>query len=101
MGRWPGPAGQGGRIPSPRTAAPPGGPAWFPAPRRWSSGDVEAISTQEAYLLSAGTGTDSRIYHTVDGGKTWELQFKNREDAAFYDCFAFWDPDHAWSWSTR
>ena len=57
--------------------------------------DVQAISTQEAYLLSIGNGTDSRIYHTVDGGKTWELRFKNREDAAFYDCFAFWDPDHA------
>ena len=57
--------------------------------------DVQAISTQEAYLLSIGNGTDSRIYHTVDGGKTWELQFKNRVDAAFYDCFAFWDPDHA------
>jgi len=57
--------------------------------------DVQVIRTQEAYLLSIGNGTDSRIYHTVDGGKTWELQFKNQEDAAFYDCFAFWDPDHA------
>ena len=57
--------------------------------------DVEAISGQEAYLLAAGTGTDSRIYHTVDGGKTWQLQFKNRDDAAFYDCFAFWTPTRA------
>ena len=57
--------------------------------------DVEAISGQEAFLLSAGTGTDARIYHTVDGGKTWQLQFKNRDDAAFFDCFAFWNPTHA------
>jgi photosystem II stability/assembly factor-like uncharacterized protein len=55
--------------------------------------DVEAVSAQEAYLLSAGTGKDSRIYHTVDGGLTWELQFKNRDPLAFFDCFAFWGPD--------
>ncbi len=55
--------------------------------------DVEAVSGQEAYLLSAGTGEDSRIYHTVDGGRTWQLQFKNRDPAAFFDCFAFWSPD--------
>jgi photosystem II stability/assembly factor-like uncharacterized protein len=53
--------------------------------------DVEAISGQEAYLLSAGTGTDARIYHTTDGGRTWQIQFKNRVDAQFFDCFAFWD----------
>lgn len=55
--------------------------------------DVEAVSAQEAYLLAAGTGEDSRIYHTADGGRTWELQFKNRDENAFYDCFAFWGPD--------
>ncbi|MBA2458402.1 MAG: hypothetical protein H0V43_05525 [Gemmatimonadales bacterium] len=55
--------------------------------------DVEAVSGQEAYLLSAGTGEDARIYHTVDGGQTWKLQFKNHDPAAFYDCFAFWNPD--------
>ena len=57
--------------------------------------DVEGISGQEAYLLSAGTGTDARVYHTVDGGKTWELQFKNRDDAKFFDCFAFWNSTRA------
>jgi photosystem II stability/assembly factor-like uncharacterized protein len=57
--------------------------------------DVEGISGQEAYLLAAGAGTDSRIYHTVDGGKTWQIQFKNRDPNGFYDCFAFWTPDRA------
>ena len=54
--------------------------------------DVEAVSAQVAYLLSAGTGTDSRIYKTEDGGETWSLQFQNQDPAAFYDCFAFWSP---------
>jgi photosystem II stability/assembly factor-like uncharacterized protein len=57
--------------------------------------DVEGVSGQEAYLLSIGFGRDSRIYHTVDGGRTWQLQFKNRDENAFYDCFAFWTPDRA------
>src|ERR1700712_1499454 len=32
--------------------------------------DVEGVSDKEAYLLAAGTGTDSRIYKTEDGGET-------------------------------
>jgi photosystem II stability/assembly factor-like uncharacterized protein len=55
--------------------------------------DVEGISGQEAYLLAAGPGDASRIYHTVDGGRTWQLQFKNRDPNGFYDCFAFWNAD--------
>lgn len=53
--------------------------------------DVEGISHREAYLLAAGVGTDSRIYHTEDGGATWELQFQNEDPNGFYDCFAFFD----------
>lgn len=54
--------------------------------------DVEGVSEKVAYLLSIGTGTDSRIYKTVDGGKTWTMQFQNQDPNGFYDCFAFWDP---------
>jgi photosystem II stability/assembly factor-like uncharacterized protein len=53
--------------------------------------DVEAKSAREAYLLSIGSGTDSRIYHTANGGRTWELQFTNQDPAGFYDCFAFFE----------
>ena len=31
--------------------------------------DVEGISATDAYLLSAGTGEDARIYRTADGGR--------------------------------
>ena len=54
--------------------------------------DVQGVSRTVAYLLSIGTGTDSRIYKTVDGGATWTLQFQNQDPDAFYDCFAFWTP---------
>jgi photosystem II stability/assembly factor-like uncharacterized protein len=56
--------------------------------------DVEGQSAQVAYLLAAGAGRRSRIYRTVDGGQTWQLQFTNLDPAAFYDCFDFWTPRH-------
>jgi photosystem II stability/assembly factor-like uncharacterized protein len=55
--------------------------------------DVQGVSAKVAYLLSAGQGSDSRIYKTEDGGKTWKLQFQAPADPDyFYDCFAFWTP---------
>ena len=54
--------------------------------------DVHGVSARIAYLLAAGVGSDSRIYKTVDGGETWELQFMAEHPAAFYDCFDFWTP---------
>jgi photosystem II stability/assembly factor-like uncharacterized protein len=53
--------------------------------------DVEGMSERVAYLLAAGPGDRSRIYRTGDGGRSWSLQFTNRDTSAFYDCFAFWD----------
>ncbi|MGB5389260.1 MAG: glycosyl hydrolase, partial [Thermoanaerobaculia bacterium] len=53
--------------------------------------DVEGVNARVAYLMAAGSGTDSRIYKTEDGGKTWSPQFMNEEPDAFYDCFAFWN----------
>ncbi len=53
--------------------------------------DVQGVSDKVAYLLSIGSGPDSRIYKTVDGGAHWTLQFQNQVATAFYDCFAFWD----------
>lgn len=56
--------------------------------------DVEAFSPDEAYLLAAGPGEQSRIFKTSDGGKIWSLQFTNHEPKGFYDCMAFWDRTH-------
>jgi photosystem II stability/assembly factor-like uncharacterized protein len=56
--------------------------------------DVEGISATEAYLMSAGEGSDNRIYKTVDGGATWTQQFQAGADPRFfYDCFDFWTPN--------
>src|SRR5687768_15539844 len=57
--------------------------------------DVEALNGETAWLLSAGEGTDSRIYKTMDGGKRWELQFQNEKPKAFFNGLAFWDEQNA------
>jgi photosystem II stability/assembly factor-like uncharacterized protein len=54
--------------------------------------DVQGVSAKVAYLLSAGTGPDARVYKTEDGGNTWTLEFQGQDHAKFYDCFAFWSP---------
>lgn len=76
-----------------------GGRTWHPGVVPGAEGlqfrDVQAFSDKVAYLLSIGTGTDSRIYRTSDGGRTWTMQFQNQDPDGFYDAFAFWDAHHA------
>jgi photosystem II stability/assembly factor-like uncharacterized protein len=66
--------------------------------------DVEAFGPTTAYLLSVGPGDASRIYKTVDGGKSWAMQFNSTDPATFFDALAFWDKHCggaaalSWSW---
>ena len=53
--------------------------------------DIEAFDRDTAVILSIGAGTDSRIYRTADGGRTWTLAFQNTDPQAFYDCMAWFD----------
>src|ERR1700728_5312456 len=55
---------------------------------------VMAFSADEAFLMSAGSGELSRIYHTADAGKHWSLQFRNTDPKGYLDSIAFWDPTH-------
>ena len=55
---------------------------------------VVAFSADEAFLMSAGLGDQSRIYHTTDAGQHWQLQFTNSNPKGFFDSMAFWDPTH-------
>lgn len=76
-----------------------GGRTWIPGAMTGPDStlqfrDVEAVSATTAYLLAAGPGESSRIYKTSDAGQSWQLQFINRDSAAFYDCFGFWDATH-------
>jgi photosystem II stability/assembly factor-like uncharacterized protein len=53
---------------------------------------VVAFSANEAFLMSAGPGDQSRIYHTSDAGQHWQLQFTNSNPKGFFDSMVFWDP---------
>jgi photosystem II stability/assembly factor-like uncharacterized protein len=55
---------------------------------------VVAFSADEAFLMSAGPGDLSRIYHTTDAGQHWQLQFTNTNPKGFFDSMVFWDPNH-------
>jgi len=55
--------------------------------------DVHAESATEAWLLSAGPGALSNVFHTDDAGATWTLQWTNPEPDGFYDCLDFWDAE--------
>src|SRR5579864_376303 len=55
---------------------------------------VVAFSAAQAFLMSAGPGEQSRIYHTSDGGQHWDLQFTNTNPKGFFDSIAFWDSKH-------
>src|SRR5579859_467475 len=55
---------------------------------------VVAFSADEAFLMSAGPGDQSRIYHTTDAGQHWALQFTNTNPKGFFDSMAFWDAKH-------
>lgn len=61
--------------------------------------DVHAEDSAVAWLLAAGPGERSRIYHTRDGGRSWTAQFVNHDSSAFFDCFAFWDAHRAVAFS--
>ncbi|HEX3927115.1 MAG TPA: YCF48-related protein [Gemmatimonadales bacterium] len=72
-----------------------GGTTWqirpVPGAERLEFRAIVAHSANEAWIMSAGNGGQSRIYHTTDGGANWALQFTNPDSAAFYDCFTFFD----------
>ncbi len=55
---------------------------------------VVAFSADEAFLMSAGPGDQSRIYHTRDAGQHWEAQYKNTNPKGFFDSMVFWDRKH-------
>ena len=55
---------------------------------------VVAFSADEAFLMSAGPGEQSKIYHTSDAGNHWQLQFTNSNAKGFFDSMVFWDAKH-------
>ena len=55
--------------------------------------DIHAVDQHTAYALSSGTGDQSRIFKTTDGGASFSLQLVNPDPQGFFDCFDFWDKE--------
>src|SRR5215831_13557501 len=70
-----------------------GGRSWISASPAGASSlqfrDIEAFSATRAVAMAAGTGTDSRLYVTANGGRSWRLAYQNTNPQAFFDCMAF------------
>lgn len=49
--------------------------------------DIEAFSSSEAMVLSAGS--PAKIYHTTDAGQSWELVYENNHPNIFLDGMDF------------
>ncbi|NNF08340.1 MAG: hypothetical protein HKN21_16385, partial [Candidatus Eisenbacteria bacterium] len=56
--------------------------------------DVYAGDERKIVLMSAGPGSASRIYQTVNGGETWTTAKTNGYSKAFYNAIDFWDYLH-------
>lgn len=69
-------------------------PAQVPGAEALDFRGIVAFSADEAFLMSAGPGDQSRIYHTSDAGRHWQLQFANTNPKAFFDSIVFWDRTH-------
>jgi len=58
---------------------------------------VVGIDRNSAYVMSSGEGEKSRIYKTGDGGKTWQLHYRDPRKAFFLDALACQDPRHCFA----
>lgn len=54
--------------------------------------DVHGFDAEKACLMVAGT--PARLYHTQDGGSTWQVAFEDKRDGAFFDAMDFWDDEN-------
>ena len=63
--------------------------------------DVHGVSASVAYAMSAGPAEQgqARIYGTVDGGRSWTLQWSDTTKGVFLDGMAFWDATHGVAFS--
>ena len=50
--------------------------------------DIEGFGADTAYAMSSGDGDKSRIYKTINGGKTWTLQYSDQRPGFFLDSLA-------------
>ncbi len=53
--------------------------------------DVQIINENIILLMSVGNGESSKIFKSIDGGKSGEIKLVNTEPKGFFNGIAFWD----------
>lgn len=64
------------------------------SPEQFSSHDfrdIHVFNKQVAIAMSVGSGADSKLIKTQDGGKSWHLLYQNKDEQGFFDAIDFWD----------
>jgi len=57
--------------------------------------DIQVVNDQIT-LMSAGEGSDSRLYISDDFGESWLLSKQGQSPDTFYDCFSMLDESTGW-----
>jgi len=53
--------------------------------------DIELFDNKTAIVMGVGSGEQSVLYKTVNGGDSWQLLYQNQDKEGFFDSIAFWD----------
>jgi photosystem II stability/assembly factor-like uncharacterized protein len=53
--------------------------------------DLYARDEYRAVAMTAGSGSNSRLYATSDGGRSWRLAYQASDPATFFDAMSFFD----------
>lgn len=53
--------------------------------------DVEVIGKNTIVLMSAGPAENSKIFKSIDNGKTWKVVYINHHPEGFLDTIEFWN----------
>jgi photosystem II stability/assembly factor-like uncharacterized protein len=56
--------------------------------------DIALFDKHTAIVMGVGSGEQSVLYKTIDGGDSWQLLYQNKDKDGFFDAIAFWDREN-------
>ena len=60
---------------------------------------IQAFDEKTVFIMSSGSGQNSRIYKTTDGGQIWKQQYTDTRQAFFLDAIQCTDAKHCFALS--